>query len=279
MQAFQHMLRTGRRGTAHEFVMAFADFVTSLRGRGLGLAWSLAWHDVVSRYRGSILGPFWITLSMGFMVAGIGFLYAHLFRIPIDQFVPYVACGIVFWGLIASVINEGCGTFTQAVGMLSQTSLPMFTFVWRTALRNVIGLGHHMVIIIAVLVIYGQWKSFDLPLALLGFVMVMLNLTWASLLVGIASARFRDVPQGVASTTQFAMFMTPVFWQPGAKLIDHAVLLFNPFFHMLEVVRAPLLGQPVPTHTHLTLSILAIVGWAITFTTFALTRRRIVHYL
>ena len=67
MQSVQHMVRTGRRGPMHEFSMAFADLRASFER--IGLAWSLAWHDVVSRYRGSILGPFWITLSMGLMVA------------------------------------------------------------------------------------------------------------------------------------------------------------------------------------------------------------------
>ena len=76
--------------------MAFADLRASTQR--IGLAWSLAWHDIVSRYRGSMLGPFWITLSMGLMVAGIGFLYANLFKVPVNEFIPYVALGIVFWG-------------------------------------------------------------------------------------------------------------------------------------------------------------------------------------
>ena len=93
MQSVQHMVRTGRRGPMHEFSMAFADLRASFER--IGLAWSLAWHDVVSRYRGSILGPFWITLSMGLMVAGIGFLYANLFKVPVNEFIPYVALGIL----------------------------------------------------------------------------------------------------------------------------------------------------------------------------------------
>ena len=62
----------------HDFSMAFADLRASFER--IGLAWSLAWHDVVSRYRGSILGPFWITLSMGLMVAGQECLSAIAFR-------------------------------------------------------------------------------------------------------------------------------------------------------------------------------------------------------
>src|SRR5215813_8329745 len=109
------MLRTGRRGPLFEAQMAFRDLRSS--AERIDLAWSLAWHDVVSRYRGSILGPLWITLSMGLIALGIG-----------------------FFGTVTGTINEGCDTFVQAAGMLSQTSLPMFTFVWRTVFRNLINL-------------------------------------------------------------------------------------------------------------------------------------------
>lgn len=277
MHAAQHMVRTGRRGLAHEFAMSFADLAASVEM--LGLAGSLAWHDLVARYRGSILGPFWITLSMGFMVGGIGFLYAHLFQVPVQEFVPYVACGIVFWGLISNTIIDGCGAFTGAVGMLNQTALPMFTFVWRTVLRNVFNLSHHLVIVAGVMAIYGQWRSADVLVAIVGLALVTLNLSWITLLVAIVSARFRDVPQIMMSVTQFAMFMTPVFWKPGGKLLDHALLVFNPFFHMLEAIRAPLLGAEPPRLAHLVLALMALAGWAVAFVLFTLTRRRIVHYL
>jgi ABC-type polysaccharide/polyol phosphate export permease len=277
MQIAQHMLRTGRRGVLHEFAMAFADLRASLKR--IDLAGSLAWHDVVSRYRGSILGPFWITLSMGLMVLGIGFLYARLFHISLHEFMPFVALGIVFWGLITGVINEGCETFVRASGMLSQTSLPMFTFVWRTILRNLINLGHHMVIIVGVLAWYGYWRTMNLPLALVGLALLMLNVSWISMLAGIASARFRDIPQIVGSIMQFAIFMTPVFWRPDSIRANHAVLLLNPFYYMLDAVRAPLMGAPVTANAFLLLTVMALVGWLVTFTAFSMTRRRIVHYL
>lgn len=277
MDTAHHMLRTGRRGTLFEFQMAFRDLRNS--GDRLGLAWSLAWHDVVSRYRGSILGPFWITLSMGLMVMGIGLVYANLFAIELPKFLPLVALGIVFFGLIAGCVNEGCETFVQAAGMLSQTSLPMLTFVWRTVFRNLINFMHHAVIVAGVLIFYGYWQVANVPLALVGLVLLMVNAAWLSLLVGIASARFRDIPQVVVSVMQFAIFVTPVFW-PADRLGKHrAVLDFNPFYHMLEAVRAPLMGVSVPSHTYPVLIAMAVVGWVGTFSLFAQTRRRIVHYL
>jgi ABC-type polysaccharide/polyol phosphate export permease len=277
MDTATHMLRTGRRGTLFEIDMALRDLRASFQR--IGLAWSLASHDVVSRYRGSILGPFWITLSMGLMVAGIGLLNARLFHAPLHDFIPFVASGIVFFGVISGVINEGCETFVQAAGMLSQTSLPMFTFVWRTVLRNLINLGHNLVIIVAVLVYFGFWRTANLPVAMLGFLMLLVNAAWVGMLVAIASARFRDIPQIVGSVMQFALFMTPVWWQPARLGKAHPFLQFNPFYHMLEAVRSPLLGEHVAPHTYSFLAAMAVVGWAVTFFIFTRTRRRIVHYL
>jgi ABC-type polysaccharide/polyol phosphate export permease len=277
MEAAQHLLRIGRRGPRAQLEMAIADVSGSLKR--LGLAWTLARHDVVARYRGSILGPFWITLSMGLMVLGIGLLYAKLFRASIDTFLPFVALGLVFFTTMSSIINEGCETFTQARGMLSQTALPVFTFVWRTILRNLINLAHHLIIVVAVLVWFGAWRTANLPLALIGLLFLVLNAGWLSMLAGIVSARFRDIPPVVASIMQFAIFMTPVFWKPDVFPERHAVLVFNPFAHLLEAVRGPLLGEPVPALTWQVLAIMALAGWTGTFLLFARTRRRIVHYL
>jgi ABC-type polysaccharide/polyol phosphate export permease len=277
MEAATHMLRTGRRGTLFEFQMALRDLRASV-GRA-DLAWSLAWHDVSSRYRGSILGPLWITLSMGLMVLGMGLVYSRLFGLTLHDYLPYVALGIVFFAAITGTVTEGCETFVQAAGMLSQTSLPMFTFVWRTILRNLINLGHHLVIVVTVLIYFGYWRDANVPAALLGLALLVVNAAWGSMLAAIASARFRDIPQIVQSVMQFAMFMTPVFWKADRFGEHHIFLELNPFYHVLQAVRAPLLGTAVAPHTYLFLAVMALVGWGVTFAIFANTRRRIVHYL
>jgi ABC-type polysaccharide/polyol phosphate export permease len=278
MDTATHMLRTGRRGPLFEVQMALRDLRASVER--IDLAWSLAWHDVVSRYRGSILGPLWITLSMGFMVLGIGLLWGEVFRVSTHDFIPFVALGIVFFGTVTGTINEGCDTFVQAAGMLSQTSLPMFTFVWRTVFRNLINLGHHVVIVLAVLIYFGSWRTANYPVAAMGLVFMLLNVSWLSMLVAIISARFRDIPQIVQSITQAAAIMTPVFWPPDRiPQRYHFILDLNPFYHLLQAVRAPLMGLPVAPHTYLFLAGMALVGWALTFGLFANTRRRIVHYL
>jgi ABC-type polysaccharide/polyol phosphate export permease len=128
-------------------------------------------------------------------------------------------------------------------------------------------------------VIFGYWRKVNLPVAALGLIFLIVNVAWISMLAAIASARFRDIPQIVVSVMQFAIFMTPVFWRPDRFGAHHAFLTFNPFFHMLDGVRAPLLGGNVAPHTYLFLALMGAAGWALTFSIFAMTRRRIVHYL
>jgi ABC-type polysaccharide/polyol phosphate export permease len=276
MQSSPSVLRTGGRGYLFEFEMAFADFRASLSR--WYLAWALARHDIAARYRGSTLGPFWITLSMGMMVVGMGVLYSQLFRIEIRHFLPFIAIGLVLWSLIAGLLTEGCETFTQASAILRQTALPLLTFLWRTVSRGLISFCHHLVIIVAVLV-WSHSATANYLLALGGLVLVVANLSWLTLITAIASARYRDVPQVVISVMQFAMVKTPVFWRPEQLSRGLFVLTFNPFYYMLDIVRAPLLGIPVDPRSWGVLSVMAILGWLLAFSLFAITRRRVVHFL
>ena len=66
---------------------ALGDVVDGLQHWEL---WSThGWNDIRQRYRRSIVGPFWLTISMGVMVAGLAYLYAGLFGQSIEKYLPY----------------------------------------------------------------------------------------------------------------------------------------------------------------------------------------------
>ena len=41
---------------------------------------TLGWNDIALRYRRSVLGPLWMTLSMGILVISLGFIYSQIFH-------------------------------------------------------------------------------------------------------------------------------------------------------------------------------------------------------
>jgi hypothetical protein len=85
--------------------MAVADIV---RGSNEHALWStMALHEIRQRYRRSVLGPFWITISMGVMVFALGLLYGKIFQLELRDYIPYLSSGFVIWGLIlASSLME-----------------------------------------------------------------------------------------------------------------------------------------------------------------------------
>ena len=44
---------------------------------------------------------------------------------------------------------------------------------------------------------------------------------------------------------QVSFFFTPVMWQRELLKDNQWIVDFNPFYHIIELVRAPILGQPV----------------------------------
>src|SRR4051812_1715158 len=93
---------SGRSGFASDLQEAWADGVASIvRWR---LWTSLAVHDIASRYRGSILGPFWITLTTAALVLGVGLMYSQLLNMSLAEYIPWLATGIVFWSLFSTII-------------------------------------------------------------------------------------------------------------------------------------------------------------------------------
>ena len=242
--------------------------------------WGLmGWQDIRQRYRRSMLGPFWLTLSMGILVGALGVLYAKLFGVDIHDYLPFLTLGFLSWTLISTLINEGCGTFTASENFIKQMRLPFSLFVYRIVWRNLIIFAHNLIIYPVVAVLFGIWPGVTGLLFLPGLAIVALNGLWAGLLLGMICARFRDVPQIVASLLQVAFFLTPIIWKPDLLGRRAGIVDLNPFYHFVQIIRAPLLGEvPDALTWGMALGVTA-AGWFVTFLFFRRFRSRISYWV
>jgi ABC-type polysaccharide/polyol phosphate export permease len=110
-------------------------------------------------------------------------------------------------------------------------------------------------------------------------VILTINGIWVSILLGMVSARYRDVPPIVMSFVQVIFFVTPIFWPPEAMGIWMQALPLNPLFAAVDVVRAPLLGGAPLTYSWAVLLIVTAVGCLGTFGLFAKFRPRIAYWI
>lgn len=245
------------------------------------LAGTLGWQDVKQRYRRSKLGPFWLTISMGVMIGALGLVFGGIFNTPMREFLPFLAIGIILWVYISTVINEGCTAFISSDAIIKQLPLPLFLHVMRVIWRNAVILAHNVVIIPVLFLVFLKPLELVAFLAIPGLLLSTLTLAWVALLAGVLCTRYRDLTQIVASVLQIAFYLTPIIWMPGllSGRRSFFFLEMNPFYHLIEVVRAPLLGS-APTLTNWVVSAaLALVGWIITLWLHGKYKNRISYWL
>ncbi len=243
------------------------------------LACSLGWLDIRLRYRGSILGPFWLTLSTAILIGSLGVLYSTLFRIDLHEYLPFLALSQVLWGFLNTLVNEGCDCFTQAGNMLHSVRMPLFLHALRTLVRNVLVLAHTVVVIVAVDIIFSVWPGWSALLALPGLVVWVIDALAICLLLGAFCARFRDIGPIVSSIMQIAFFLTPVIWKPEQLGAHQYLLPFNPFFALFEIVRAPLLGATATWQDWAAAMLYSMVLWITSWLLFVRARGRVAFWI
>ena len=211
------------------------------------LALTLGWFDIRLRYRGSMLGPFWLTLSTAVMVVALGILYSALFKMEIHEYLPYLALSLVLWNTLNGIVAEACTCFLQVEGMIRAVRMPFTLYAARVMVRNLLVLAHNVVVIVAVYLWFDAWPGAAALGAVPGVLLWVVDGLAACLLLGAVCARFRDIPPIVASVMQIAFFVSPIIWKPELLTGEKRALLpLNPFYTMLEVVRGPMLGVAAP---------------------------------
>jgi ABC-2 type transport system permease protein len=239
----------------------------------------LGWQEIKHRYRRSMLGPFWLTISAGALIGGMGPLYGKLFGQDIASYFPYLAIGFVLWQLMSAILIDSGQVFIGAEQFIKQVKLPLTVHVLRMIWKNMIIFAHNLVIVAAVLAFYPPALQWSLLLVPAGMLAIAVNGIWIAIFLGMLSARFRDVPLLVTSLIQVFFFLTPVMWKSEMLGRHQWATDLNPFYHFLEVVRAPLLGLPVnPLSWPVVLGV-TVFGFVFTLALFGRFRPRIAYWV
>jgi ABC-type polysaccharide/polyol phosphate export permease len=257
---------------------AVSDIIDGFRQNWLWIR--LAHQDMRLRYRGSLIGPFWQTITTVVLISSMGFIYAKLFHTKLEDYLPMLTVGLILWQFAAGMITEGCGTFDSVRGIIQQVKLPFSLHAYRLVYRNFLILGHSFVIVPIVLLIFPHPIAWARLWELVpGLLLTTINGVAISILLGIVCARFRDVPPIVASIVQVVFFVTPIMWPPGALGSNAWWAVLNPLYAAIDVMRAPLLGQAVSPHSWTILMVVTIFNCIVSFLFFARFRARIAFWV
>lgn len=250
---------------------------------GLG-AWRV-WHllgssDVRRRYARSRLGQIWILLSTAVTFSCMAVVWSYLWKIPVQEFLPYVAASYVVWLFISTMIGESTAAFSEHKGYFSNQNMPISNIIFAVGYRNVIVFGMNLILPLAIALAFGVRWGWSLVLAVPGFTLTLLACLALSFLVAILCARFRDFTQLTAALLQVAFYLSPVLWKPE-QLPEQAkaFLAWNPLAILIAIVRDPLLNRPLPLSMWLAAIVMVALLVLLALAVVGAFRRRVVYWL
>jgi ABC-type polysaccharide/polyol phosphate export permease len=257
--------------------IAITDITRSLKD--IQLAAFLAWEDIRQRYVRTMLGPLWIVLSTGVWFFVMGFVMANLFGQELSDYLPYVFSGLLIWVLISTSMMESSRVLVDSAALITSFSIPIFTHYIRFVLRNYIIFLHNVLILVLVMIIYPPRVTAATWLVIPGLALDMIILMSLAVFLSLANLRYRDTQLAVASAMQVLPFVTPIFWKRDMLQNHPWIADINPFFHMIEIAREPMLGREPGVVSWVVTGSMAVLLFVAACGLFARYRHRIIFWL
>lgn len=228
-----------------------AQFLATVRDLQNGLKYPHVWalgaiRQITNAYKKTILGPWWITISMCWFVFGLSYL-----RIALrgsgkswGEAVSFVGTGFIAFSFLSGAITSSIAIFSGQHGPNSSSTLPVSISIFRVALANVLDFLHEALVIVVLIAAFGirpSWIWFQIMPAIISVIIFHIGLImWLGSLV----CRYRDVGPIVNMIQRIAIFLSPIFWSVDQiEKSDHFNLIqWNPYTYFLSAFRDPMLN-------------------------------------
>ncbi|MCW5724842.1 MAG: ABC transporter permease [Maricaulaceae bacterium] len=258
-------------------VAALADLGEGLRRWPLWLA--LAGDDMRQRYRRTVFGLLWITISYAAFVGALTLVFGQLSPEPLSWFVVYVAVGFLAWQFINASVVDGCQVFVNSENWLTGMRLPHSVFIFQSVARECLVLGYSALVALAVMLMAGHALTPMALMALPALAAFIVNAVFAHMLFGVAATRFRDLSQVIQAVMRVLFFLTPLVWTAEQVGGLRGWLWWNPFTYFVDIFRAPIVDGVFPAHSWAVVAAITAGMAVVSLTVFTAFRRRLTLWL
>jgi len=240
---------------------------------------TLAWVDIKGRYRRTLLGPFWSVLNSLLFVLVLASVYSLLWRIDLATFLPFLTAGYFTWTFFAACIAESASCLYAAGETLKTMPVSPMALLMRVIARNLMVFAHNLAIFICIALVFGVPLHMVL-LVIPGILILALTCLGVGTAIAFLCSRFRDFEQIVQSVLQILFFVSPILWQSRLLPAGSAALAdYNPVFHLLRIVRDPLLGSAPPLGSYLAALLIMILSLLIGSAAYLKFRDQLAYWL
>jgi ABC-2 type transport system permease protein/lipopolysaccharide transport system permease protein len=228
----------------------------------------MTYFDFAVQYRKTMIGPLWVLLGPTLFILTLGLLFSEVGNIPTSIFIPHLAIGLICWTLISGFVIGSTTVFQRNRAQIMQGGMSLVDIVVVEVLKTCVQFLHQLLILVVIFLYYDLQITWWSLTSLLGLIIVVLTGLWLTLLFGIIGARYRDLAEVVAAIMRIAFLATPIIWMPGEGGrggVLGAFLTFNPFYHYLELIRAPLMGNEISPASWAVTGGMTLIGFLVTW--------------
>ena len=233
---------------------------------------SLARHEIIARYRGSVFGMLWSFLNPIFMLAVYTFVFSVVFKARWGmgvsgsraEFALMLFAGLLVFNLFAECISSAPSLIISNTTYVKKVVFPLEILPWvslGSALFNA-AIGFFVWLVFS-LFVFGlpPLSMLLMPIVLLPLLLFIVGLSWFLASLGVY---LRDVSQVVGIVVTALMFLTPIFYPLSAiPKSYHIYIYLNPLTFIVEQVRNLLVfGQGLDLVGYVLLTMLSfLVAW------------------
>lgn len=209
------------------------------------LSWIMGARDFALIGVGSRLGRWWPTIGLAIRISFVGSIFGLVLGSRPGDYVPWLATGWAVWGMISSTVTGTTTSLEANRGMILSLALPREVFPIKVVVRELILLSQNALLVVAVILLAGVNVSYEMLLVIPGLLLTILFLVGMGLILAPLGAKYRDIGPLISSLIGVMFFILPIMWKPDSIQSDfaHLILGLNPFYHYLQIVRLPLLGE------------------------------------
>ena len=238
---------------------------------------SQSYLEIKIKYRRSIIGPWWITVSTGIIILGLSLVFSGLFNMSASEIIPWISVSLVIWNYIQMVVNDSTTLYEFApIGSFKVNPIDIIAI---NVFKNTMMFFHNFIIIIIVMIIFKIKVNFYSFAFIYGFFLILLTSIFVQIMIATLCLRFRDFVQIVQSLLFLTFIMTPIFWKPeilqGRR---YFIVEYNLLYHYIETIRSPILFQQVNWNSLIIASCATVVISIVSIIVFYKTKNKLVYW-
>jgi len=227
------------------------------------LFFTLAWRDIVVRYKQTIVGLLWTILRPLATMAVFTVVFGKIAKLPSDAGVPYVLmvfAGMLPWQFISGTITTGSDALVGNQGLISKVYFPRIIIPTARIIMALVELLINSVIFTLLMVWFRQvpsWQIVFLPLFLLMAILLALGATY---FISSLNVKYRDFQFVVPFVVQFGLYVSPIGFS-SAVVPEKWRLAYacNPVVGIVDGVRWCLFNSPLMPESVISAAVVSVV--------------------